>query len=61
MLLRIQHQFGQISHGQAPDNVINPDSLTNLQKKTIKEAFNLISKLQNAISERYKPMKWQVA
>jgi len=61
MLLRIQHQFGQISHGQAPDNVINPDHLTNLQKKTIKEAFNLISKLQNAISERYKPMKWQVA
>jgi CBS domain-containing protein len=61
MLLRIQHQFMQISHGQAPDNVINPDTLTNLQKKTIKEAFNLISKLQNSISERYKPMKWQVA
>jgi CBS domain-containing protein len=61
MLLRIQHQYGQITSGQTPDNVINPDSLTNLQKKTIKEAFNLISRLQDSISERYKPMKWQVA
>jgi CBS domain-containing protein len=57
MLLRIQHQFEQLSIGQEPDNFISPDSLTSLQKKTIKEAFNLIKKLQDSISERYEPLK----
>jgi CBS domain-containing protein len=57
MLLRLQHHMEQLSRGQELDNLISPDSLTNLQKKTIKEAFNLISKLQESISERYKPLK----
>ena len=61
MLLRIQHQFGQVSRGQVPDSIINPDILTNLQKKTIKEAFILISKIQDAIAERYNSMKRQTA
>ena len=55
MLLRIQNQFGQISGGQEPDNLISPDSLTSLQKKTITEAFKLITRLQESIAERYKP------
>jgi CBS domain-containing protein len=57
MLLRLQHHMEQLSRGQELDNLISPDSLTNLQKKTIKEAFNLISRLQESISERYKPLK----
>jgi CBS domain-containing protein len=57
MLLRIQHQFEQLSNGIDPDNLINPDRLTGLQKKTLKEAFNLIAGMQEAIAERYKPHK----
>ncbi len=55
MLLRIHHQFGQIEAGQTPDNFINPNSLSNLEKKTLREAFRLVSKLQGLIIERYKP------
>ena len=55
MLLRVQHQYEQIKAGMQPDNFINPDRLSNLEKKTIREAFHLISKLQDLIFEIYKP------
>ena len=54
MLLRIHHQFEQIATGLRPDNFINPNKLSNLEKKTLKESFHLISKLQGLILERYK-------
>ena len=54
MLLRIQHQYEQIKAGKKPDNFINPHNLSNLEKKTIREAFHLISKMQGLIFERYK-------
>ncbi len=56
MFLRIHHQFEQLKTGKNPDNFINPNTLGNLEKKTLKEAFNLIAKLQGAIIETYKPM-----
>lgn len=56
MLLRIQNQFEQIKRKMRPDNFINPDKLSNLEKKTIKEAFQSISKVQDIIIERYKAM-----
>jgi CBS domain-containing protein len=54
-LLRILHQFRQIQAGVEPDNFINPDRLTNLQKKTLKESCKLISRIQDAISKQYNP------
>lgn len=56
LLLRIHHQYEQIKEGRTPDNFINPDDLSNLEKKTIKEAFNLMSKIQGTIVERYKTL-----
>ncbi len=58
MLLRIHHQYRQISSGQEPDNFINPNRLSNLEKRSIKEAFQLISKVQDMIIERYKSLIW---
>jgi CBS domain-containing protein len=58
MMLRIQHQFEQIESDKTPDNFINPDRLSNLEKKTMKEAFGLISRMQDIIVERYKPLIW---
>ena len=55
MLLRVQHQYEQIKAGVQPDNFINPDRLSSLEKKTLREAFHLISRLQDLISETYKP------
>ncbi len=55
-LLRIHHQYAQLSTGQGPDNFINPNKLSNLEKRSIKEAFHLISKIQDLIIERYKSL-----
>lgn len=53
MLLRIHHQFEQKISGKYPDNIIIPSQLSTLEKKTIKEAFHLISRLQKIITEKY--------
>ncbi|MCS7164184.1 MAG: DUF294 nucleotidyltransferase-like domain-containing protein [Thermodesulfovibrio sp.] len=56
MLLRIKHQYEQVIQGIMPDNFINPESLSNLEKKLLKDTFQLISKLQDILIERYKLM-----
>lgn len=56
MLLRIRHQYEQILRGSMPDNFIDPESLSNLEKKLLKDTFQLISKLQDLLIERYKLM-----
>lgn len=58
MLRRIQHQFEQIEAGIEPDNFINPSALSNFDKKLMRDAFRLISRLQDLIIERYKSMIW---
>jgi len=54
MLLRIHHQYGQISRNGEPDNFIDPKSLSNLERKTLREAFQLISHIQDLVIERYR-------
>lgn len=58
MLLRIRHQYEQMEKGKEPDNFINPGKLSNLERRKIREAFSLISKMQDIIIERYKPLIW---
>jgi CBS domain-containing protein len=58
MLLRIHHQFSQLSVGGAPDNFIDPNKLSGLEKRSIKDAFHLITKVQDLIIERYKSLIW---
>jgi CBS domain-containing protein len=53
-LLRIHHQIEQMDNKQEPDNFIIPDILSSLQKKTLKESFQAISKVQDIIIEQYK-------
>jgi CBS domain-containing protein len=53
-LLRVHRQYEQSVAGCGIDNFINPDQLTNLEKRSVKEAFNLISRLQDQIVERYR-------
>lgn len=58
MLRRIQHQFEQLEQGIEPDNFIDPGSLSNMDKRLMRDAFHLISRLQDMIIERYKAMIW---
>jgi CBS domain-containing protein len=55
MLLRIHHQYEQLKGGKEPDNFINPDSLTNLEKRTLKEACRIISRAQDSLAKQYSP------
>jgi CBS domain-containing protein len=58
MMIRIQLQFEQIKEGKEINNFINPNNLSNLEKRIAKETFQLISKIQDLIIERYKAMIW---
>lgn len=58
MLLRIQDQFELLGAGKEPNNFINPNNLSNLEKKTMKESFQLIAKIQGLLMERYKALIW---
>ena len=58
MLLRIQHQLEQLKEGKDINNFINPNTLSNLEKRIAKETFQLVSKIQDLIIERYKAMIW---
>jgi CBS domain-containing protein len=54
LLLRVHSQYRQAGEGAAVDNFITPGRLTNLEKRTIKEAFQLISRVQDQVLELHK-------
>jgi len=54
-LLRIHHQIEQIEKNEIPDNFINPSKLSNLERKSLKESFQIISKMQDIIVDQYRP------
>lgn len=53
-LLRIHHQLDQMERNVPLDNFINPSKLSNLEKKSLKESFQLILKIQDGIEEIYR-------
>jgi len=53
-LLRIQHQLDQANKSLPMDNFINPDTLSNLEKKYLKESFHVIARGQDIITEEYR-------
>lgn len=55
MLLRLRHQYEQIHSNVEPDNFINPDNLTSLERNTLKESFKLLSRIHDSVAEQYRP------
>ena len=53
MSLRLRHQFERIQDGKEPDNFIDPRELGILEQTLLKEAFKIISGIQNAAMKRY--------
>ena len=53
MLIRIRHQVNQINWGQEPDNYINPNELSIVQRTMLKEAFKAIDRLQKLLQLHY--------
>lgn len=53
MQLRLIHQLQQIEIGILPDNYINPEQLSNLERRTLKDAFRVIERLQSILDLNY--------
>ncbi|MCB2018892.1 MAG: CBS domain-containing protein [Hydrogenophaga sp.] len=51
--LRIQHQARQTAAGQAPDNFLAPDELSNFERTQLKDAFAVVASLQSVLGQRY--------
>ncbi|MDP2067162.1 MAG: putative nucleotidyltransferase substrate binding domain-containing protein [Burkholderiaceae bacterium] len=51
--LRIAHQARQIARGQAPDNFLALEELSNLERSHLKSAFAVVQGLQNVLAQRY--------
>ena len=49
----IHNQLLQAEDGKKPDDFINPDVLTSFERKTLKESFQLTSRLYEEIEESY--------
>ena len=55
MQLRIKNQAAQLLRGQGVDNYCNPDDLTELTKKQLRDTFTVVHEAQEFIRVNYRP------
>ena len=52
-MVRIRHQALDIENGDEPDNNIEPESMSEFERRNLKAAFQILSNAQNFIKFRY--------
>ncbi len=52
--MRIQHQARQIAAGEAPDNYLRLEELSNFERTQLKDAFTVVQSLQSVLGQRYR-------
>ena len=52
-MVRLQHQAKQIEKGLKPNNYVPPEELSALERRHLKDAFEVISTMQEMMSSRY--------
>lgn len=52
-MVRIRHQALDIENSQEPDNNIEPENLSDFERRNLKDAFQILSRAQNFIKYRY--------
>jgi len=57
-LLRIECQLRQVREGQPLSNYIAPESLTNLQRSLLREAFRASARAQAVLEETFRTSIW---
>ncbi len=55
--IRLQHQARQIAKGEAPDNFIAPNELSDFEREHLRHAFRVVAKLQEVLAQRYQPSR----
>lgn len=51
--VRLQHQADQIRRGDEPDNFVSPNRLSDFDRRHLKDAFKIVSRMQSAMAQRY--------
>lgn len=57
MQIRLVHQLQLIENGQQPDNYIDPAELSDREKQTLKEAFEVINALQGYLKSEFRVLE----
>lgn len=52
-MVRIRHQALDIENGEEPDNNIEPENMSEFERRNLKAAFQILSNAQNFIKFRY--------
>ncbi|MEZ5454055.1 MAG: putative nucleotidyltransferase substrate binding domain-containing protein [Thiothrix sp.] len=52
-MVRLQHQAKQIENGQKPNNYVPPEELSALERRHLKDAFEVVSTMQESMATRY--------
>ncbi|BFM08611.1 DUF294 nucleotidyltransferase-like domain-containing protein [Halioxenophilus aromaticivorans] len=55
MQIRCEHQAEQVEKGDDVSNYINPDRMSKLVKRQLRDAFSVISDAEQGVSQRYRP------
>lgn len=50
--LRLQHQVAQVRDGRRPDNHLDPESLSSLDRRHLRDAFQIVRQAQHGLSTR---------
>lgn len=54
-MVRIRHQALDVEAGNEPDNNIEPENLSDFERKNLKDAFQILSNAQKFLKYRYQP------
>ncbi|MFD1007736.1 MULTISPECIES: DUF294 nucleotidyltransferase-like domain-containing protein [Oceanisphaera] len=54
-MVRIRHQALDLEAGNEPDNNIEPDNLSDFERRNLKDAFQILSNAQKFMKFRYQP------
>ncbi|MBY5979667.1 DUF294 nucleotidyltransferase-like domain-containing protein [Ferrimonas balearica] len=52
-MVRIRHQALDIEHGEQPDNSVEPENMSDFERRNLKAAFQILSNAQSFIKFRY--------
>ncbi|MDX9701158.1 MAG: DUF294 nucleotidyltransferase-like domain-containing protein [Rhodocyclaceae bacterium] len=54
-IVRIRNQAAALASGLAPDNSVEPDTLSDFDRKSLRDAFQILSNAQKFMKYRYQP------
>ena len=55
-MLRVHQHLALLEAGKEPNDLLDPATLANSERKSLKEAFQLIASLHDSLSRRYRAL-----